>query len=501
MLSNRDPSADRDKVDGTRTEPVRVRVRAARMVPFVVAVAATYPLTYVGPGLSDTHVRTVTCAYGLFALTALLAVLVPWWRYPPVTRLVCVVTFCAAVGLLRDAGGVQSWGFGYLLLLPLVWLAVYGRRIDVVIAVFLTTVTLAAPIVAIGPPRYPDTDWRGVAMSALTLALTGVVVNRLVTRVTRQERLFSTVVDVSRRLAIADVSGSIVPAIAAATDAEVVTYAEVTDATHVQVAGAAPVLVEDLAPGFRSAVRDAKVTMSAGGAVAPGPWCSLEDVLTVLHQPVVLDGEVVAVISMGWTRSIPHLDEEVGQVVEMLAAEAAVAAERQRLVRRLEQLAHRDQLTGALNRRAWDVALAREFSRARRTSQPATIVLLDLDNFKAYNDAHGHIAGDELLIQATEAWQRELRDIDVLARWGGEEFVLLLPATTVDQAVVVVDRLRSLTPDGQTFSAGLVALEGISAGPLLRAADAALYQAKAEGRARNAIGHIGSDLPVAQTVR
>jgi diguanylate cyclase (GGDEF)-like protein len=113
------------------------------------------------------------------------------------------------------------------------------------------------------------------------------------------------------------------------------------------------------------------------------------------------------------------------------------------------------------------------------------VARLDLDHFKAYNDRHGHLAGDRLLRAAAAAWSGSLRGTDVLARWGGEEFALLLPDCDAPGATALIERLRGTLPDAVTFSAG-VATSGGGEEPraLMDAADRALYRAKAEGRDR-----------------
>jgi diguanylate cyclase (GGDEF)-like protein len=151
----------------------------------------------------------------------------------------------------------------------------------------------------------------------------------------------------------------------------------------------------------------------------------------------------------------------------------------------LEDLAYTDALTGLGNRRAWEAWLDAALGAARPGGPPLCVAVFDLDRFKAYNDAHGHPAGDALLASASEAWRRELRPTDVLARYGGEEFAAVLPACALADAHVVVERVRAATPLGQTVSAGIAEWNRVEdAAALVARADAALYAAKSAGRDR-----------------
>lgn len=162
------------------------------------------------------------------------------------------------------------------------------------------------------------------------------------------------------------------------------------------------------------------------------------------------------------------------------------------LLAEITRLARTDPLTGLANRRTWDERLPEEVERASRRGLPLAIAILDLDRFKAFNDRFGHQRGDELLVGAAAAWAADLRTGDLLARWGGEEFALLMPATDQDEAVAILERLQAQTPEQQSFSAGL-AVERFRPGfdvdldAVLRAIDAALYAAKEGGRARTCI--------------
>ena len=158
-----------------------------------------------------------------------------------------------------------------------------------------------------------------------------------------------------------------------------------------------------------------------------------------------------------------------------------------RLVARLGLEARRDWLTGVLNRQGFDERLEHELERARRTGLPFSLVMADIDDFKAINDAAGHGAGDRTLAAVGELLRGELRMIDAAARIGGDEFVLLLPATAADGARCAAERLRAaaagvLTGDGSTLRISIGVAEfpadAGTADALLRAADESLYAAK-----------------------
>jgi diguanylate cyclase (GGDEF)-like protein len=155
------------------------------------------------------------------------------------------------------------------------------------------------------------------------------------------------------------------------------------------------------------------------------------------------------------------------------------------LMTQLSQMAREDSLTGVANRRTLDERLPQEMARATRQKYALSVVMIDLDYFKRFNDRRGHAAGDELLRNAAQAWLRQLRPTDLLARYGGEEFTLVLPACDEMQAERMVERLQPLMPERQTFSAGIATWNGMD-GPqeLVAAADRALLQAKRGGRNR-----------------
>ena len=111
-------------------------------------------------------------------------------------------------------------------------------------------------------------------------------------------------------------------------------------------------------------------------------------------------------------------------------------------------MARHDALTGLPNRRALEEQLPQEMARARRSRSPLSVAILDIDHFKAYNDTHGHLAGDEVLRACATAWDSALRGEDTIVRFGGEEFLVLLPDTEPEQAAEIVERLRADDTDG-----------------------------------------------------
>ena len=160
-----------------------------------------------------------------------------------------------------------------------------------------------------------------------------------------------------------------------------------------------------------------------------------------------------------------------------------IESERENLLVEVEALARSDALTGLPNRRALDEQLPKEMARARRAESSLCLAIIDLDHFKAYNDTHGHLVGDEMLRDCAVAWDSELRGEDTIVRFGGEEFLVVLPDTEPEQGIEIVERLRAATPGEQTCSAGLACWDvAESADGLIDRADSALYRAKAAGR-------------------
>jgi two-component system, cell cycle response regulator len=188
--------------------------------------------------------------------------------------------------------------------------------------------------------------------------------------------------------------------------------------------------------------------------------------------------------------------EDERMTAASLAAQAVVALDNARLHRIVEKQARIDGLTALANRRHFEDQLAAEIARVERFGGPLAVVIADLDDFKDVNDRFGHPAGDLVLREFARTLEEGIRDVDLAARWGGEEFVLLLPGTDLEGGARVAERIRRavasrtvLSAEGErisvTASFGVAAFPGASSAQgLMAAADGALYDAKRAGKDR-----------------
>jgi diguanylate cyclase (GGDEF)-like protein len=206
-------------------------------------------------------------------------------------------------------------------------------------------------------------------------------------------------------------------------------------------------------------------------------------------------GETIG--TLGLTLTVPP-DAAVERMLHVLAEHLGVALANARLHRQMTELATIDHLTGIDNRRSAMARLDQEIAGALRSGRPLGVILLDLDHFKSVNDTYGHSTGDRVLVQVTRLCRNALRPTDLLARYGGEELIAILPDADVEGVTVIAERLRRSVaespvhrpdgdPIGMTLTAGAICWRphtALDADALLGAADLALYAGKAEGRNR-----------------
>ncbi|MDQ3751332.1 MAG: GGDEF domain-containing protein [Actinomycetota bacterium] len=288
-----------------------------RAGPFGLAICLAFGLVPMEP-LGE-QIGTLLIAALVLIMIVAATLTVDWDNHPPYLQAIPPLAFFAVIPFLRHAEGGAGSGYGLLTLLPILWLALYGTRFQLTLAFVIMILIFAVPIIVLGEPRYPATEWRRVLIWASLGPLVGFTVQRLVTEI-------------------------------------------------------------------------------------------------------------------------------------------------RRLVSRLNEVARLDSLTGVPNRRAWDEELTRELSRAQRSGKPVSVAVLDIDNFRAFNDANGHRSGDQFLKDVAAACDEQVKDVDLVARYGDDEFALLLTDCSLDEAHSVVERVRRTALENQTCSVGLACWDGSETG-------------------------------------
>ena len=228
------------------------------------------------------------------------------------------------------------------------------------------------------------------------------------------------------------------------------------------------------------------------------PECDGKELARIIRQQGLMDGIPIIFLSMEKRQDI-QLDTLAlgvdGYLTKPVSSDELVVTvtTRARRYRKLRSYISTDSLTGLLNHTHLFARLEYEFARAQRERLPLVMVMLDLDHFKRINDTYGHQAGDEVLVNLARFLRERLRRSDLIGRYGGEEFALVMPGVTVDQAYRLLEDIRAdfalldqQSPRGrfrQTFSVGLCGVEGMSdVVGLVQRADAMLYRAKELGR-------------------
>ncbi|BCO30885.1 hypothetical protein TspCOW1_09880 [Thiohalobacter sp. COW1] len=213
---------------------------------------------------------------------------------------------------------------------------------------------------------------------------------------------------------------------------------------------------------------------------------------SVLCLPILRDGTLEGILILSFPEPRPSLRPAEIRPLQVSADLIGAALARKRLAGELEHQASHDVLTGLNNRRKFEELLLQEIERTNRYQRPFAVIMFDIDHFKRINDRHGHDVGDAVLSELAAIVREQVRDTDIPARWGGEEFIVLLPETGIEGAGRAAEGLRRriagtlFTGAGRvTISLGVTQYQpGDSLDSLVKRADEALYRAKGEGRNR-----------------
>jgi len=223
--------------------------------------------------------------------------------------------------------------------------------------------------------------------------------------------------------------------------------------------------------------KDSRHTFNYPGMTPHGhviiPLKAVEKVVGVLYLYLPADSEI---------------DERIMQTLISIGNLTGIAISNSLLYEQTKVRSLHDPLTNVANRNLMDVELEKYFARAKRFESPLSVIMLDLDNFKKFNDTYGHTAGDKLLVDTAAILLKEVRETDVVVRYGGEEFLVLLPEAEIQDAYEVAERIRKSVEDttGVTISIGISSYSaGMQNGRvLIKKADEALYRAKHRGKNR-----------------
>jgi diguanylate cyclase (GGDEF)-like protein len=211
---------------------------------------------------------------------------------------------------------------------------------------------------------------------------------------------------------------------------------------------------------------------------------------SILCAPLISRGRIIGVVELINKRR-GKFDREDLETLKILVEPGAIAIENAILYKRSTELSFTDDLTHLFNGRYLGLALRREIKRGRRYQIPVAVIFLDLDGFKKINDAHGHLAGSRALVEVGEVLRSSVREIDIVCRYGGDEFTIVLPQTTSAGASIIAERIRQ-NIEARTFlsqlghEVRLTASFGVSSYPehgqsreeLIQKADRAMYEIK-----------------------
>jgi diguanylate cyclase (GGDEF)-like protein/PAS domain S-box-containing protein len=216
----------------------------------------------------------------------------------------------------------------------------------------------------------------------------------------------------------------------------------------------------------------------------------------VMVVPLMARDHILGAIALADAAENRKFDQSDVRLILLFAHQAAIAIENAQLFEKIQLLAETDELTQTNNRRQLFALGEQEFNHAKRYQHPLSVLMLDIDDFKKINDQYGHATGDIVLYELAQYCQNNIRDVDILGRYGGEEFVIIMPSTNLDQGCELAERLRAHVKANPiptkntslqiTISIGVVeaTLETPNLAALIDQADTALYKAKEKGKNR-----------------
>jgi GGDEF domain-containing protein len=455
----------------SQPSPFRREGLLRRTAPFLVAMAVSFAAIRLPAEQRDTSELVAAGVLNL-ALIALVLVL-PWQRLPRVADLLPPLMYMVVVALLRDGLGGTVSGYPTLLILPVLWLAMYGTRLQLAVGVIGVALLLTMPVLLIGEPEYTDKEWRVALLWVTVSGIIGLAVQDLVEQVRqRADALHTVSAAVGRRTREIETRSAICEAAKDNAGAEFAVLLEpdangrrlvTTAATDPSVENTEVYLSDSDAPAVRTYFTGREQFQHK---VEASPMLAhngtFTDVGSIFWHPIPGPEAPMGVLGVAWSEPVRRLSETLPPVMEALAAEAAGVIERTTLLLKLETVEKVDEVTGLPNERAWEEEVPRELSRARRQGTPLSVVLLDLGDFELTTDGNVGRRDAEFLRAAAESWREELGPSDFLAHRGPPgRFAALFPNVAAEGADTAALRLQALAPEGRQCTVGVATWNGI----------------------------------------
>lgn len=455
----------------SQPSPFRREGLLRRTAPFLVAMAVAYAAIRLPAGHRDASEIWTAAALNVVLVFVVLAL--PWSRLPRTAELLPPLLYMVVVALLRDSlGGAQS-AYATLLILPVLWLAMYGTRVQLGIGVLGVAVLLAVPILVLGKPDYPEDEWRRTLLWVTVAGIMGLAVQDLVEQVRqRAEALHTVSAAVGRRTREIETRSAICEAAKDNAKAQFAFLLEpdtngrrlVTTAATDRLVEATEVFLSDASSlavrTYESAREQFQQDASRSPLVADNGTTT--DVASILWHPVPGREGAMGVLGLAWSSPIKRVPETLPPVMEALAAEAAGVIERTTLLLQLDAVVKVDDATELPNERAWEEEVSRELSNARRQGSELSVVVLDVGDFEPTPDGALGARDRQLLRATADAWRRELSPSDFLAhRDKPGRFAALLPNAGPEQAAAVAQRLRSAAPGDRPCAVAAATWNGV----------------------------------------
>jgi GGDEF domain-containing protein len=436
--------------------PFRREGLLRRTAPFLVAMVVTFAAVRLPATHRDGSEILTAGALNLVIVLAVFAL--PWSRLPRSAEVLPPLLYMVVITLMRDALGGAVSAYSTLLILPVLWLAMYGTRAQLAVGVLGVAVLLVMPILLVGQPSYGDEEWRRALLWVTVSGIIGLAVHDLVEQVRQRADALHTVSEaVGRRTREIETRSAICEAVKANADGAYAFLLEpdpngrrlVTTAATDRAAEATEIYLNDAdslaartyhsgREHFQHEVDESPV-QSDGGSPTP--------VASILWHPVPGHDSTLGVLGVAWVERVKRMPETLPAVMEALAAEAAGVIERTTLLLTLENVVKSDSATGLPNERAWEEEVPRELSRARRQGTPLSVVVLDLGEFELTPDGQLGASDRRLLHEAAEHWSAELGPSDFLAhRDPPGRFSVLLPNVGAEDAELAALRLQEAAP-------------------------------------------------------